>query len=66
MKVFSHSAIGVARKEIRPPVGIYARNRGPSNHDQSIGVHKPLTLTALALRDAADNEPLALLAMDGP
>jgi hypothetical protein len=69
MTSFSHPAftgwIGVARQDITPPVGIYARNWGASSHDQAEGVHRPLTLTALTLQDSPDKEPLVLLAMDG-
>ena len=39
--------IGVAREEITPPVGIYARSWGAATHDVAEGVHRPLTLTAL-------------------
>ena len=68
MTSFSHSAfagwIGVARQDITPPVGIYARNWGASSHDRAEGVHRPLTLTALTLQ-SSDAPPLVLVAMDG-
>ena len=34
--------IGVARRDVTPPVGIYARMWGAAKHDQAEGVHKPL------------------------
>ena len=44
-----HGQIGVARSDITPPVGIYARNWGAAEHDVADSIHCPLTLTALAL-----------------
>jgi hypothetical protein len=57
--------IGVARRDITPPVGIYARQWGAARHDVAEGVHRPLTLTALVLRDPNADSRLVLLAMDG-
>jgi hypothetical protein len=56
--------IGVARADITPPVGIYARNWGAATHDVASGVHRPLTLTALTLQENSDSPPLVLLAAD--
>ena len=64
----SHSAftgsVGLARADITPPAGIYCRNWGAARHDTAQGVHRPLLLTALAIRDAAGGEPLVLLDAD--
>lgn len=57
--------IGVARRDVTPPLGIAQNAWGPATERRSTGVHKPLTLTALALRDAADGAPLVLVAFDG-
>jgi hypothetical protein len=54
--------IGVAREDITPPVGIYARNWGAATHDVAEGIHRPLTATALTLK--GDGAPLALVAVD--
>jgi hypothetical protein len=54
--------IGVAREDITPPVGIYARNWGAATHDIAEGIHHPLTATALTLQ--GDGAPLALVALD--
>jgi hypothetical protein len=54
--------IGVAREDITPPAGIYARNWGAAAHEVADGVHRPLTATALAL--ASDGPPLVLIALD--
>jgi hypothetical protein len=54
---------GVARRDITPPIGIRNRNWGPSTFDTADGVHRPLTLTALALQ-AQDGEPVLLMAVD--
>src|SRR6516164_8911390 len=47
---------GLARGDVTPPVGIYHRMWGAATHDQSTGVHRPLTATALVFR-AADMPP---------
>jgi hypothetical protein len=49
--------VGVARREITPPVGIRARLWGAATHDVAAGVHRPLTATALAMVPApADSD----------
>jgi hypothetical protein len=53
--------IGVARRDVTPPVGIAQNCWGPAVRRDSTGVHRPLTLTALALGDPA----LVLIALDG-
>ena len=65
---FSHAAfigqVGLSRTDITPPVGIFCRNWGAATHDTAQGIHRPLFLTALAIRDAAGGEPLVLLDAD--
>lgn len=65
---YAHGAfaglIGVAREDITPPVGIYARNWGAATHDAAEGVHRPMTATALVLQRTAQEPPLALIAAD--
>lgn len=56
--------IGVARRDITPPIGIYARNWGAASHDVAQGVHRPLTATVLALTDEQGGPPLLLAAVD--
>ena len=64
--------IGVARRDITPPVGIYARQWGAALHDVAQGVHRPLCLTAMAISplDEASTPkgehagPLVLVAAD--
>ena len=64
---WSHSAfeglVGVARRDITPPPGIFFRVWGPATLDVPRGVHRPMTLTALALR-GEDGDPVVLLALD--
>ncbi|MBB4660929.1 hypothetical protein [Conexibacter arvalis] len=62
---------GVARRDITPPPGIRARNWGPATWDVAAGVHRPLTLSALALAaageegaPAAGERPLVLIEAD--
>ncbi len=47
---------GAARSDITPPVGIYARNWGAAKHDFAEGIHRPLTVTALAICDNVRGE----------
>ena len=56
--------IGVARSDITPPEGIYARNWGAARHDTASGVHLPLTATALSLQEDSAAAPLVLVALD--
>jgi hypothetical protein len=46
----SRGRFGVARCDITPPVGIYHRMWGAAAHDRAIGVHRPLTGTAMCFR----------------
>ena len=43
--------LGVAQADITPPIGISANPWGKSTSALSTGVHRPLTATALAIRD---------------
>ncbi len=56
---------GVARRDITPPVGIYNRSWGAAKHDVAEGVHRPLSLTVLAMRKTAQDAPLVLASIDG-
>ena len=56
--------IGAGREDITPPVGIYARNWGAAKHDISEGIHRPLTVTVLALRSGPADPPLLLAGAD--
>lgn len=55
---------GVGRRDITPPIGIYARMWGAAKHDRSEGTHKPLSVTALVMRQTKSSKPVALLAVD--
>jgi hypothetical protein len=56
---------GVARRDVTPPVGIYARSWGAATHDAAEGVHRPLTATAAAFAPLEGDGPtLALVAVD--
>lgn len=57
--------MGVCRRELQPPPGIYARQWGAAASDVRDGVHRPLTLTAITFQDAAgEAPPLALVSVD--
>lgn len=71
MQVLDPSAVaivGLARRDITPPAGIYNRAWGAARHDTAEGVHRPLTATAIAVRPmaspGAEHETLVLVAMD--
>src|SRR5580704_7831253 len=49
-----HGWIGIARTDITPPIGVYARNWGAAKHDLAESIHRPLTLTALTLSTTVD------------
>jgi hypothetical protein len=57
--------VGVAQRDITPQVGIFARSWGAANWDVTTGTHRPLTLSALAVRAGARAEPLILVSLDG-
>ncbi|MFT7644042.1 MAG: hypothetical protein ACI9G1_005808, partial [Pirellulaceae bacterium] len=56
--------IGISRIDITPPVGIYCRNWGASKHDLAAAVHRPLTLTALALSPISGEQTLVFVDAD--
>lgn len=56
--------IGIAERDITPPVGIHNRNWGAAAHDRAEGVHQPLILQAAAFKSSPDAQPLVLIAMD--
>src|SRR5689334_14221130 len=56
--------IGIARADITPPVGIYARNWGAATHDLARSIHQPLTLTAMTLAPVTGGRPLVLVETD--
>ena len=61
----THCAFGVARRDVTPPVGIYARSWGAARHDVAEGVHRPLTATAAVFAPLAGGQPtLVLVALD--
>ena len=43
----THCTFGVARRDVTPPVGIYARSWGAATHEVAEGIHRPLTATAV-------------------
>jgi len=56
--------MGVARAEITPPIGIYARTWGSAKHDQAEGVHRPLLATCLTFQDVRGGDELILITLD--
>ena len=56
--------IGVARRDITPPVGIRDRLWGAVVNDVYEGIHRPLTVTALALLQRDLRERVVLICLD--
>lgn len=56
--------IGVARTDITPPAGIYARSWGSAMHDAAEGIHRPLYATCLFLRGGDPQLELYMLCLD--
>ncbi len=57
--------IGAAKRDITPPVGIYARQWGAASHDVAEGVHRPLTANVMVLRRSPTAPPFVLATFDG-
>lgn len=57
--------IGVGRRDITPPVGIYARQWGAAQDEVAGGVHRPLVFTVISFQEEQGEQPLILAAMDG-
>ena len=56
--------IGMARRDTTPPAGIYARMWGAAKHDVADGVHRPLSVTVLALQAREHGRPRLLVGLD--
>src|SRR5262245_48905709 len=56
--------IGVAREDITPPIGMSARCWGAAKQDVATGIHRPLTLTCLAVQSSEQDQPLILMTAD--
>jgi hypothetical protein len=56
--------IGVARTDITPPAGIYARSWGSALHDAAEGIHRPLFATCLMFRGGEPQIEVYLLCLD--
>jgi hypothetical protein len=67
-RTFRHASfygrIGIARADITPPVGIYARNWGAAKHDVARQIHRHLTLTAMTLSPEIGGQTLVLVEAD--
>lgn len=56
--------IGVARRDMTPPVGIHSRTWGSALHDVADAVHRPFVATCLALGDVKGDNELFLITLD--
>lgn len=55
--------VGIAQRDITPQVGIRNRNWGPASTDVAEGIHRPLTLTAVALA-TDEGDQVLLIGLD--
>ncbi len=61
----SRCLVGVARRDITPPVGIYHRMWGAASHDRATGVHRPLLATGLWLKPwSGEDDGQLVIAVD--
>jgi hypothetical protein len=61
----ARAVIGVSRRDITPPFGIYGPVWGFSTHDgSSRGTHKPIYATALAITAPPGGKPTVIVALD--
>ncbi|MCY4541340.1 MAG: hypothetical protein OXB95_02940 [Rhodobacteraceae bacterium] len=56
--------IGVARAEINPPEGMYARTWGCAKHDIADGLHSPLYATCMAMAPRDGGQEVFLVTLD--
>lgn len=56
--------IGIARREITPPIGVYSRTWGAAQHDTAESIHRPLTLTVMTISTSDRSTPLVLACAD--
>jgi hypothetical protein len=56
--------IGIARRDMTPPKGMYSRAWGSSTHDIAEGVHQPLLATCMVFKGETGGAELVLLAVD--
>lgn len=58
--------VGIARRDVTAPVGIYARYWGAAKHDVADGVHRPATVTACSISSIAGDgsDRMVLVALD--
>lgn len=54
----------MATRDVTPPVGIRNRSWGPATVDVASGVHRAFRLTALAVSEEADSEPIVVIGVD--
>lgn len=57
--------VGFSRQDITPPVGIRSRNWGAASSDVATGVHRPFSLSVLAVGGAEDESVLLIVGLDG-
>ncbi len=55
---------GMARADITPAAGIYARNWGAAEHDTAEGIHRPLFVSALVIHNSEEGNPLVIVDAD--
>lgn len=57
--------VGFSRRDVTPPVGIRSRNWGAATTDVARGVHRPFSLSVLALASNDGGQPFLIVGLDG-
>jgi hypothetical protein len=62
---YTRCQVGIATRDVTPPVGIYSRTWGAATHETAEGVHRPFKATAAVFAPLEGEGPqLALIAVD--
>jgi hypothetical protein len=62
---YTRCRVGIAKRDVTPPVGIYARSWGAATHEAAEGVHRPFYATAAVFAPLeGEGQVLVLIALD--
>ena len=59
-----HGQVGVATRDITPPVGIYSRTWGSALHDKAEGVHRPFIARCMVFRSLSGDAEQVIVTLD--
>jgi hypothetical protein len=62
---YTRCRVGIAKRDVTPPVGIYSRSWGAATHETAEGVHRPFYATAAVFAPLeGEGQTLVLIALD--